>query len=1450
MKKILALFIFQICFLFTGHIIAQVNLTADKTEGCAPLDVQFSIEATGATYYEFYVEDSYYSGLTNSISHTFETGGEMYVYVYAYDSELSYIGSDYLYVDVKGSTNVMNLPQKNCPGTENEFFLDFEVISCLWNFGDGSTSTDASAAHAYSSPGTYDVFVIVETECGLDTISDSITIVDNLSIKGNYSMNISPKIACPGTNVSINIWGWPFEGLISDYSIDFGNGVYTNYSYGSHRFTEEGKYAVKGTFINSCGNDTTLIDTVVITRDLPFKGNIYLEIYEKTGCTAKSFSFYSYSGFKTYTWNFGDGKTATGTSVSHNFDNEGKYPISLTVTDFCGNDSTVTDTVIVSNSLPFSGEVYIISGNKESCPGSSLEFSTEDYYNTYFWDFGNGKTAFGPSVSSRFTEKGTYKIKLTVTDDCGVDTTVFDSIKIIDNISIDESFSYTISNKNLCPFEEINFSLPNVNIKNAEWSFGDGNKSRLTSTNHKYLVSGKYPVSLIAENWCGSDTTVFDTINVLSSKPITEDIEIDISSYSVCPETQVQFYSNYNFNGNRLWNFGDSTYSSSYYDYHKYKEPGKYYVSLKLTNYCGTDTTLYDSVLVKNDIKITDAEIYSPSLACPGQKITFYAEASGLSNAVWYFGDNDSIEGTTAYHSFDITGTYKVSAAMYNGCNMDTTIEKNIVIENDVEVGEPWSVQLSGTIDEDENMYFYLGMPGSDYYTYIWDFGDGEVIENNSYSMNYPYHTTGTYEVKVTVKNSCGTEKEFTGSVKVVKKQYVEFNVYINKKELCPGEQVYFEVYGSFKAITWKTGDGFTTGMQYFSHFYNEPGEYMVQLDLTDMYGNDTTVYSEITVNSGLLIPELDVEISDNFVCPGQSVNLEVNNENFTEAFWNFGDGTNAFGDDVYHSFSPTGIYDVTVTAKNYCGDTLTYFTKVFVEDDIIIGNIEADISRSSVCPNENVGFYVYGNYSSYKWEFGDGISSDLKNVNHSYTTPGEYTVKLTVENHCGISKSISYKIVCSEDVQINYLGFGSPAKVCPNSDIDFSPYYNYPEYLWDFGDGTTSEEIKPSHAYSSTGTYTVSLTATNYCGNSITTEKTVLVTNDIEITEIDLEINPEPACPGSEIQFSIDDYYNYTTSWNFGDGESEEGNYVTHAYENNGTYTVTISAENTCGNSAEFTRNIQVGGEDAMKNSIGLYVNQNVCPGDKAAVFIEDYNSSSLSIDFGDGYTTTETTNLTLFGEIYRIASHAYSSNGLKTIKVNATNGCGTYTDSVRVWVGEGIKIDGYFDWFWDYSEEICVDTNIVFYAEGGNKQVWNFGDGSEEVVTEGGLGTVNHEFANEGSYTVSVTFTNGCGEELVYSDIINISCTTSSIGTITMSENVIKFYPNPADNELRISSENNLSEDSYIEIFNIVGELVVRKDISEKSETLDISSLKPGMYLVRLYSGRELYQNKLIKK
>lgn len=213
---------------------------------------------------------------------------------------------------------------------------------------------------------------------------------------------------------------------------------------------------------------------------------------------------------------------------------------------------------------------------------------------------------------------------------------------------------------------------------------------------------------------------------------------------------------------------------------------------------------------------------------------------------------------------------------------------------------------------------------------------------------------------------------------------------------------------------------------------------------------------------------------------------------------------------------------------------------------------------------------------TSWHWDFGDGTTSSAQNPVHTYTQSGRYSVSLTVGNGLGVDvvAKVDYVLVDVippiADLEADVTGGLSPLTVQFSDTSAGGP----PDtWLWDFGDGTTSSLSSPSHVYTTSGIYDVSLTVSNAYGQD-TRVRQGLVAVDWIPPQAGFSATPTAGNSPLVVQFSDESVAGVASSWSwsFGDGVGSSSQYPSHTYSAAGTYTVSLTASNSWG-SDQLTR-------------------------------------------------------------------------------------------------------------------------------------------------------------------------------------------------------------------------------------------------------------------------------------
>jgi len=234
----------------------------------------------------------------------------------------------------------------------------------LWQFGDGSTSTEESPTHTFTEAATYNVNVNITDSEGRTATSPNLRIVASLSQDLKTSISSSVSYGMGPLDVNFYSVVENATGTIS-YNWTFGDGTYSEEEDPLHTYSEPGIYTVHLTVRDSSAKEAMSQD-IEITVTSEDGLEVVIQQGSSTGSAPLTVPFTSSvsngTGPYFYHWNFDDGTTSTMKDVNHTFENPGTYTVTLTVTDSSSRVSISNElTVVVGDAqwAPFSTETWI-----------------------------------------------------------------------------------------------------------------------------------------------------------------------------------------------------------------------------------------------------------------------------------------------------------------------------------------------------------------------------------------------------------------------------------------------------------------------------------------------------------------------------------------------------------------------------------------------------------------------------------------------------------------------------------------------------------------------------------------------------------------------------------------------------------------------------------------------------------------------------------------------------------------------------------------------------------------------------------------------------------------------------------------------------------------------------------------------------------------------------------
>ena len=596
----------------------------------------------------------------------------------------------------------------------------------------------------------------------------------------------------------------------------------------------------------------------------------------------------------------------------------------------------------------------------------------------------------------------------------------------------------------------------------------------------------------------------------------------------------------------------------------------------------------------------------------------------------WDFGDKSSGQGVTVSHQFAAPGLYPVRLRVDDNTGLgNSTDSKQIavqingspqaVIRTDGEqfcVGE--YVLFDGSLSSD---------PEGGPLRYVWDLGDGQQVEDASPIR--VYDKAGDYPINLTVFDDSGLKCNTGQARKNI--QLIAAPVARAGKdvEVCSNAPVSFDGTASsggerpITSFTWDFGDGSSDVVVKTNHIYKEPGLYSARLTVkTPESGRcDNQAEDERKVQV-LAAPRADFKAgfraglrADN-ACIGEALTFDASesaaaNGASTQYSWDFGDGatssTGSSGVTVAHSYDRAGRYTVRLKAdmpENAVCNSSESSREIKINQPPVprirwsaAGQAMSFETPQTVLPNTRLRFSAAesvdkdGVVKKLYWDFGDGQQGEGWFVEHSFKEPGQYLVRLTVEDDAGLSCSKAQAelpvFVIEPLVQIQ-----GPKQACVNQAIRYtlSPLTDQTDQIgqegqvhWDFGNGLKGQGREVEVTFHQAGVREIHTVVDRQSGPS----------QIVQVRSLPKLVVPEHLTVLANEEMSITPLLLNNTgiqplfSWESGDGTTVQGPVFRHVYRQSGKYTVRLQGRSKTGDGESACRAV----ENAVEKIIAVTV-------------------------------------------------------------------------------------------------------------------------------------------------------------------------------------------------------------------------------------------------------------------
>lgn len=977
-----------------------------------------------------------------------------------------------------------------------------------WVWGDGTssawTTTVGTASKKYSARGTYTILLIDSNLCGKDTGKFILKIDSFPKIKSTAN----PKMGCPPLTVNFDDQS---TGNGMSRSWDFGDpsimaGVNTStLKSPAFVYKKSGTWRAVLSVTNVCG---TLRDThTIITKNkvkasygaFPgFACKPYTHTFSNTSTEA------NVSG-TTYKWIWEDGTTSTSKNPgSRTYTTKGNYVITLIAYDSCGSD-TFKSTLVVYDAP--SANITI----PTACQGVPLKISyTTDPVNFSDYFFGDGspsgRIGFTNPVNLTHTydSAGTYTFKVyLVSSGCN------DTVKKTFVVNPRPWVGFTQTKTAGCAplldsFTNISKHRGTGSISNMKftWTYGNGVKD--TNQQGVALYAGSkvrdtvYSVKLVGTNSYGCMDSVTRTVRTYP-KPLSRftldktdgcgPLDVTTQNTSIPYDTGSIAIMKFQ------WSFGNGTSAFGRDSVARYRaskiQDSVFLIRLIAASEHGCLDTSYQNVTVypkpRASFTVSKPDGCAPLIVSLNNTSTPFDTGSiSIMKFNWDFGNKQT--STAAFPSvtydgkFQLDSTFRIRliATSEHGC-LDTTTRSvtlhpkpTIIFGPDIAQGcGPLTVNFTNnSIYADNN---------------FWEFDD--YGNDTTRNPTKTFYGRDVFDSVINVKLSAVSRWGCVSDT--VKQKITVFGnpiaaYLVSKDTFCFPDLMQFlnQSLASF-SYKWNLGDGTITNTTNPKHFFKKGSSpfkdttYYISLVATSPYGCKDTANGTMTV---LPYPIPRFTIDDGDGCAPHTVKFTNGSVNVRNYLWNFGDGYTSTLVNPSHTFINTGIRDTIYRVILYtysldCVDTISTLINVYKPS---VSFFRTD--RQDAC---DAGFFDFKEYTenapNLLWKFGDGTSSNMRDLTHLFPTSPyrdtSFTVKLYSYSARGCTDSFSRLITLPQRLQIGMKD--TNYQVCAPGTVKFVNYTKGAKtYIWDFGDQGGSSQFSPTYMYQRAGTYQYKLYA------------------------------------------------------------------------------------------------------------------------------------------------------------------------------------------------------------------------------------------------------------------------------------------------------------------------------------------------------------------------------------
>ncbi len=635
-------------------------------------------------------------------------------------------------------------------------------------------------------------------------------------------------------------------------------------------------------------------------------------------------------------------------------------------------------------------------------------------------------------------------------------------------------------------FSFIDSSSISSSTLSRTWHFGNGDTSNLENPSFTYSNHDTFQVVLYSKSSFGCLDTAYDSVwvhpqaipkiqvNDSAQCLVGNSYVFDALASSMPYESITKWY----------WNFGDTTTDTLQTVNKSYSRFGYMQVQLVTETQSACLDTVFQQVRVnpnpKARIGINDSLqcLSENSIELTGNPST--VDDGFIASIDWLKGDGSADTGWFPLpHHYANADTFFVRMTLLSDQQCGDTAWQKVVIHPQAKIR--LSVDSSDACLRGNRFYFDASattVSSGSVLQYNWDYGDGQI--DLGALVNHSYAAPDTFLVRLISTTALLCRD--TAYQQVITHPQAAPDFVSNADSQCLNLNDFsFDAsgtsidWGYIKDLSWDFDNGQSdTGWIISSIRYQNAGTYTVRLATQSDYGCRDTIYKPREVHPRA-VPSIQANYFDHCFS-FNAFQLDASGStipwgSIAAYQWDLEDGASLMGMvPATHSFATADSFDVRLITRSNFGCLDTVSSEVVVHpmpvSNLIYNEDEHCLSGNNFRFDANGSTIASGTISQYEWGFGDGSTDNGALIpSKTYSTHGNYTLKLRVESALGCADSLTQPIVVHPQMAPRIQIIDS--FVCVrgnffnlNASSSSIPYGSITAYEWDFDDGTAQTGV------------------------------------------------------------------------------------------------------------------------------------------------------------------------------------------------------------------------------------------------------------------------------------------------------------------------------------------------------------------------------------------------------